>query len=197
MITLTENLFSGNKEVEASRQRVAILTQNVTYLSQLSSNDVSKYVVLANDMFPRSKDFNGAMQAINASAVAANISIDSLTFQVGDISGNANIQDNASNALQLSISLQGDDAGIAQFLQSLEEKVPLISVQSVSMEQDTAVITIQVAYKPYTEKNIDLTSQALYLSPQTVSLLQQAAQWQNAGTGSVPVSSTSASLPPF
>jgi len=194
-----ENLISVNQIVDSNRQDIAMLTQNINFLTTLSDTDVANKVLLANAIFPKSKDFNGAIQAINAAAETTSVGISNLSFTVGDLNGKTKAVTSTSPLMQVSVSLVGNNADISHFLQSIETKIPLLSVQSISMDPKTTTVIFQVAYREYVAKDIDLTHVALTLSPKTLQFLQLAQTWQNESSVAIssPVSSQSGSLPPF
>ncbi|MGI0062258.1 MAG: hypothetical protein ACREBA_07380 [Nitrosotalea sp.] len=201
VIPLVENLYSTNKTVDQERQRIAILNQNITYLSILTDSDIDQKINLANLLFPQTKDFNDTLQALNAAAVSSTASIENFSFDVGGVSGKQPT-DATSNTLDITVTLQGSTESIVDFVQALDTKIPLMNVESIDISQSTTTLQIQVAYKPYVQQQIDLTKTVLTPSAASQALLQQAAEWQTESVASVAASpsesaSGSGTLPPF
>jgi len=187
-----------NKSVDQEHQRINILNQNITYLSSLSDSDTDQNVQLANALFPKSKDFNDAIQAINSAAASASATIGNLTFTIGGVKGNTK-STNQTDEMDMTLLLQGTTDSFVDFLQALDSRVPLMNVENFNLNQGTATVQIHVAYQPYVEKKIDLEQTLLAPPESSFSLLQNAAYWKSQSVMNLEVASSSASsnLPPF
>jgi hypothetical protein len=184
------NWFSIQSEIAATSQRIDILKSNINYMNNLDRGQLASDLDTATRALPPAKDFGSILNAIAASAVKAGVSLDDYSFQVGSIStssaaakkNNTALKDGIST-VQLSVNLSGAIGGVRDFLDEVEQKLPLAEVVGLEMDNKNAIVDIQFYQKDFPKIVFQDEQPLAALSDKHRALLQQLSGWQSASVG--------------
>src|SRR5258708_1652220 len=77
--------FSIRDEVIATRQKIAVLQQNINLMNNLDKNKLNGQLQTASDALPPEKNFGFMLNAISSAASLSNVSLNDFAFQVGNL----------------------------------------------------------------------------------------------------------------
>lgn len=176
------NWFSIRNEVIATRQRIAVLQQNINFINTLNKNTLNQQLQVATGALPSEKDFGTILDAISYASVNSGVSLSDYSFQVGNIassSGQVNVVGyNGLSSIQVTIVVNGGIDQIKHFIQSLENTLPLSEVTMIDGSGGNISLTIQFYQKPFPASNFSTETPLTPLSAGEVSLLQTLSQWK-------------------
>lgn len=200
IVPLYLNILNLNKNVDENKKEVNQLKQNLQYLSAEPDSVIAQYYNLADITYLQTKDFNSISAALSAAAAESGVSLNSYSIDIGIVAKKSQASD--VNSLVMKLTLNGSVSSFTNFLKDLATKAPLFNVQSIDIAGNNINLVVEVAYLPYSESNVDLTTSPISLSNNTITLVQKFSQWDNYGNGTNSVStsnstSVAGNLPPF
>jgi hypothetical protein len=183
------NWFSIRKEVIATRQQIAILQQNITFLNNLNPGVLNDQVQMATQALPAEKDFGMILNAISNASAVSGISLNDYTFQIGSIaSSSAQAVDSKYNGLtsvELTVAINGNFNQTRKFVQSIQNSLPLSEVTAIDGSGEDMTIAIVFYQKLFPAVNFSADTPLTPVSADKVTLLQNLSKWE------VPVSHSS------
>ncbi len=180
------NWFSIRKEVTATRQRIAVLQQNVNFMNNLDKNILNQQLLTSTQALPSEKDFGTMLNAISNASANSGVSLNDYSFQVGNIassSGKTTIAaPNQLSSIQVIVVVDGSLDKIRKFIHALENSSPLAEVAMINGSAPNTSVTIQFYQKPFPVGNFSPFTPLTPLSNNKVTLLQTLSQWQGPST---------------
>lgn len=181
-----QSWMTMNGEVEATKQRIAVMEKNIQYIRSLDEGALDKDLLTATSAYPPQKDFGGAMQAILASAANAGVSLDTFEFSVGSVSStsaatNPRVAVQNNLALDITIDVLGDPVGVEKFMTELSKKLPLALITAADNKHAaTGVATLSISFpsKPLSTVSYDSTTTIVQMPQKNRQLLDELASWQ-------------------
>lgn len=175
--------FSIQREVLATRQTIATLQQNINYIDNLDTNVLNSQLQTASSALPPEKNFTTMLNAITNAAAISGVSLSDYSFAVGDIVSGQD-QVGAQNykgvsTTVITVVVNGNFTDIIQFINSLENTVPLAEVTQVNGSGENVSITLQFYQKSFPTVSFNPETPIEPLSPNKVTLLQQVGKWEN------------------
>ncbi len=199
IIPQIQNVFSIKAQEEEYRQKIAVLKENVAFLSLLDDNQLSSQTQLVAKALPTEKDFVNILYAISSVADNSDVSLGDFAFGIGDISPSASAE-GLRPSVQVEISIRGDTAGVRRFIATLAKRIPLSEVISLSGNSSGASMVVNFYYRSLPSFTFDDNSRIPAQSKADGELLQTLEAWQPAGSQLLTPSSTSSAgklLGPF
>jgi hypothetical protein len=188
IIPQVEQWFSIRNEVETLRRRVEVIKGNIAFMNNLDKGKLSSDLDIAMSALPATKDFGGILNAISASSLKAGVSLEDYSFQVGQVSSGSatptrGVAANGLSPVRLTVRVSGTIDSIRNFLQEIEQKLPIAQVISMEADTKSSTIDIQFYQKPFPQIGFK-DSEPLTTLPETNRLLlQRLAEWKNASVG--------------
>jgi len=196
------NYFSIREEIQTTRERIAIINNNIRFLSQLDENQLEEDFLLASSALPPERDVASLISAINQAAIMSEITLDDFSFQVGQISSRSTEvpEDSQKNAL-VTFTARGDVLQIRDFLTNLQQKIPLLALREIDAQffaTGSTQVVITYFYNTFPLITEDGTIPISALSPENEALLEKLRSWRALSLDfSLPTGTASSSLTPF
>jgi hypothetical protein len=128
-----EIYLNNHDEVVTDEQTIKDLNQNILTLATLQQNDIAQNLAVANAALPSEKDYTGILNAISQAASLANVSLGDYSFQVGDVfSKQSSPASDGQLSVDVTLSISGDVNSAQQFINLLNNELPLSEVVSLS-----------------------------------------------------------------
>jgi hypothetical protein len=142
-----QSWFSLQDEIQQTRERIQIIRTNNQFLINLDPVLLENDYALATTALPSQRDASLLVAAINYAALTSGVALGDFSFQAGEQSGQStSVQDVESNS-KISFTVQGDFAQIVALISQLEEKLPLLSIDSIDAQFDQSNASqLTVAY---------------------------------------------------
>lgn len=147
-----QNWFSITNEVVATRERIAIINQNISFINRLDKEELDEQVTIMTTALPFEKDFGGIVNALTDASLKAGVSLDDYSFQLGNIASVSAQSRNRAKSLssvQISVSISGDINNVSTFLKEINTRLPLSEVIRVNGDLNTTTVTLQFYQKPF------------------------------------------------
>lgn len=202
IIPQIQNWFSIRGEEEAMRQKIEIIRDNISFMSGLDKELLERNRKLMIRALPSEKDFGGIIDAVVIAAVRSGVSIDDFDFNLGLVSSiSAEKNKNAKtgySTTKLSIYLFGDMDKIKDFITKIGEELPISRVESISMANGSADISLFFYSKPYEKPRISEDELIKPLSFKNSGVLSKLLKWEeNYSSDENQAVSSSSAIPLF
>jgi Tfp pilus assembly protein PilO len=174
-----QHWFSINNEIAATRDRIATIQQNMNFLSSLNSRTLNRNYETVQRALPLQNDFTGIMNSIALSAVKSGISLQSYDFEPGELGFTAQ-NGPAIQESKLTIAVNGDVLALEQFISELLQKLPLVSISSLTLQGTTGNLNLAFYYKRPPQIPLQETVPLPQLSSEENELIASLEEWQSA-----------------
>lgn len=181
VIPQVESWFSIRNEIIATRERIAIINQNVNFMNNMDKSQMENQVKIATNALPFEKDFGGILYALTDASTLAGVSLEDYSFQVGNIasiSGQPSKQTKDLSSVKITVSLSGNVNGISAFLNEIYKKIPLSEVISVEGDSFSTTITLQFYQKQFPKIVFKDDQPFTAVSDKNAALLREFSSWQ-------------------
>ena len=196
--------FSIRDQVIATRQKIATLQQNISYVNSLNRNELNSQLVTVSHALPPEKDFGAILETIANAAAASSVSLSDYAFQVGNIVSTKTqqisaIQKNGLFSIELTIIANGNSTTIRNFIKTLENSLPLAQLTSINGSGQNVSIHLVFYQKPFPNVTFSPDTPLQGVSATKAQLLQKLAKWDNLGTiqSPPPPSGSNSAIPIF
>ena len=177
--------FSIRDEVIATRQKIAVLQQNINLMNNLDKNKLNGQLQTASDALPPEKNFGFMLNAISSAASLSNVSLNDFAFQVGNLDNTkgqvTDSQFKGVTSLEITVTINGTIANITRFVKSLENNLPVSQVTAIIGTGQNVAVTIQFYQRPFPTLNYSPEEPLVPLSSDKAELLQTIEKWDNTG----------------
>ena len=189
VIPQVQDWFSITNEVEATRQRLATINNNITLITTLNKETLNNQLAVSTEALPYEKDFGAIVNALSDAAITAGVSLDDYNFQPGNIasvSGRliAPGQRDVSY-IKVTVSIGGDAKQVQAFLQKIDETLPLSEVVAVSGDTQQTTVTLQFYQKQFPAITFRDDKPLVPLSVEDTTFVKQLSDWQPIGFGNI------------
>ena len=194
------NWFSIRQEVVATRQRISVLQQNITFMNNLDRNVLNQQLLTSTEALPPQKDFATILSSISNASANSGVSLNDYSFQVGNIASSSgqSVATNQLTAIQVIVVVNGSIDQIRKFINTLENSLPLAEVTMINGSVPNTAVTINFYQKPFPTGNFSPDIPLTPITNDKVTLLQKLSQWQNtSGLQSKTPSTSSGSATPL
>lgn len=189
-----QNFLSVKDAIQANEQTLAVLSSNYNTIAAIDDTNMQQLTQTANAALPSSKDFAGILNTISFSAAASGVVVNDYSFAIGDLNSTT-AQTQSDQLVSIALTLKGDTGQIKAFLLSLAQQMPLSEVTSVTLNGQSAGVTVNFFFSSLPKISFIDTNPLPPLTPAEKTLLQNLVQ--NAGTViSSPAASPSVQLSP-
>ncbi len=194
-----DSWFSIRREVETTRQQLAVLNDNISFISSISDQTLDQNLQTVSDALPPQKSFTGILNAISDSAIKANIVLNDYTFNLGTIqTDKPTYGSTALSPIQISLVVQGRLVDVTAFMKQVEDKIPLAKVESMSFSHGSATIILTYFYKPFPNISFNDAAAIHSLPTSTSNLIKRLGTWRPTTTIDLgPAQQASYSADPF
>ena len=177
--------FSIRDEVIATRQRIATLQQNISFINNLDKNTLNDQLTIVSHALPPEKNFGYVLNALSAAAANSGVSFGDYAFQVGSVSlkggtKNGDIQQHGLSIVQLTIVVNGNLNSIKHFIESVETKLPISEVTTVNGSGNSVSLRMQFYQKQFPNVSYSGDQPLQGLSTKNTQLLQNLKSWDSA-----------------
>lgn len=184
VIPEVQKYISIQDEVNALQKKVTLLKSNLNYIQSSDPTEVDDGFQSAIAALPADKDFEGLLYAISASALRSGIALDDFSFSIGKL---ATESGTALTAIPITLSMKTDVPTAAQFIDELNQKVPLsdISVANVTEDQsqNSSSIQLNFYYQPLGNVVFHDDAPIPQISDYQKQLLQKMKEWKDVTDG--------------
>jgi Tfp pilus assembly protein PilO len=194
------NWFSIRQEVVATRQRIAVLQQNITFMNNLDRNVLNQQLLTSTEALPSQKDFASMLNSISNASANSGVSLNDYSFQVGNIASSSgkSVATNQLTPIQVIVVVNGNIDQIRKFINVIENSLPLAEVTMINGSVPNTAVTIDFYQKPFPTSNFSPGTPLAPIANDKVTLLQKLSEWQNtSGTQSTSPSTSSRSATPL
>lgn len=149
-----QQYIDSNSQLEQSRLRITILSQNLAFVRGLDQSVLDKQLKTVSQILPLDKDYIGILNSVSSAAVSSGVVLADYTFQVGLLSNSTGVK---NLPLQLVLSITGNIDAVNKFIINLKNQSPLADVVEVNLSSGgNSVITVnffnkqssQIIFKP-------------------------------------------------
>lgn len=170
------NWFSIRQETIATRERIAVLQNNINYLNNLDRNKVAANVDTVTSALPIEKDFSAMLAVVSDAAISSNVAMNDFTFQVGAVTGSKVAQNQPKNALssvRLTLVVVGSMENVKRFINKVESSVPVAEVVNIDGTDQAVAISIQFYQKDFPDIKVNDDKQLEDLPAEKLAILQK------------------------
>ncbi len=196
------NWLSVREEVARTRARILTMRENITYLENVDVIQLNDDYQVVTTALPPEGDVSRLIVAINVAALNAGIVLDDFSFQGGEQASRTRAGASRSDdTARITFSVQGSLPQTIRLLAELQQKIPLLAVESLNAQfQTNSRTNVTVVYYkkelPTIPENRDRKIEAL--TPNQRLLVDQLKSWQVSQIEfASPEATTSASSSPF
>ncbi len=133
-------------EAKNAQRKLEGLKNDLNMLKALDEEILNTQLRTTTKALPVDKDFAGVLNAIFFAAQRTGVRIGRFSFQVGEISGSEENTGKLSS-INLSVSLDSNISAINNFIQALQETVPLSSIDFIRTDNMISTVEIEFYYK--------------------------------------------------
>lgn len=150
------NEYNERKQQEkALVQKIALLKDNLTYLSSLDGSTLDSNLRLVEEAYPRKKDYVGIIKAISRGSAMTGVTVGDYGFSVGDLSTNsAQVIDRPT--ISINLTALATLSKTKEFLKNFSTLFPLSEFINVNSSGTNAAFALIFFYKPFfvAEQNV-------------------------------------------
>lgn len=195
IIPQAQGWFSIRDEVLATRQRIAILNSNITFMSNLNKDQIDLRNQLALKALPLEKNFSDVIDAIVGSSIRSNVTVDDFDFSLGQIAS-FSAKDKKGlqgeiDSVKVQLSLRGSIDGVKNFVKEMSDTFPLSEVDSVDTTSGETAIEIKFYTKDFKDFKIVYDQPVQPISAANSDVLNSLEKKSVVKTKSIPVKSDS------
>lgn len=176
------NWFSIREEIVATRERIAVLEQNINFMNNLDRNSLNAQVETATTALPPEKDFGSMLDVLAASSITSGVSLNDFSFQVGDVASSSglitDVKHSGLTSIKITVVASGTVNTVRKFIQNIEKSIPVSEVVNIDGSGQTISVSIQFYQKPISKITIQEDQPLQSLSAEKTSLLQELATWK-------------------
>jgi Tfp pilus assembly protein PilO len=187
-------------EIDEVQQRVAILNNNLSFLSRLNQQEQTAQLTTVLAALPDDKDYAGILFAVKNASAKAGVGLGDFTFQVGELSQKSVITQNAPT-MQLILNVLGSPTEIQVFLTELSKSLPLANIKELKIGAESSRVVVEFYYKPVPQLQVNYGQPITPLSEQNRKNLGDLSLWRESGQSFDSLvsleSSSSAATSPF
>lgn len=176
-----ENWFSIRNEAIARQETIAVLNNNISFISNMSKTELEAKRQTVIQALPVEKDFARIINAVNVSAAKSEVSVDDFAFGLGSISSTSATlakKLNEPDSIELTLSLKGGIDNIKNFLKEINSKLPLSQVVSVDTGESATTLTMLFYSKPFHAPNVRDDQPIAPISSVNTTLLNTLSKWK-------------------
>lgn len=179
IIPQIQDLFSAREEEEQLRQKISILKENVTFLSNLNDSDLESKIKIVHLALPPEKDFVGILNAITKASNNAGVYVNDYVFRVGELSTISAQPSADTPSIQIKISTTGNIEKNKSFISELNKSLPLAEITDLQMTKNSASLTLIFYYKLFSPLKFNNYSALHALSKKDLDLIEKLSKWNN------------------
>lgn len=152
VVPQVQGLVSLQGEINATQARIKTMKDNISYLQVVDPQTVDNDFKTATAALPADKDFVGVLNAIAASAVDGNVSLQDYSFSpassavqsIHSVSGKSqtDVSVNGMTPVQVSLVVIGTVDEVNGFIRGIEKRLPLAEVKEAEFNQGKAQVVI-------------------------------------------------------
>lgn len=180
IIPQLQTLVDLQKQEKNELEKLHILQNNLTFLTNLDENSLKNQVDLTTRALPEEKDFASILSAIAVSANQANVSVGDFEFQVGYLTPEKK-QSKITPSLSLVLNVSGGVRGVVKFMENIYKVLPLAEVESVKSGTTLSTLTLLFYYKPFMPVNLRDDVALKPLTSSDVQLISDLENWNDTG----------------
>lgn len=196
-----QNWFSIREEALATRQRIAIMNSNLTFMSNLNKTVLENNRQTVVRALPVEKDFENIINAVAESSVLSEVVVDDFNFALGPIASSSADSmkiNNGMDVISVNLSLDGGIDNIKKFITEIEQKMPLCEITSVDTGRGGTSINISFYSKTYRSLKIPYDEPINPVSAANGTMLGTLSGWKTGmGNSTEQNSPPSSSIPLF
>lgn len=202
LVPQVTNFFSIREEISRTRERIAVMNDNIAFLMSLNDQELNQDVSLVTTALPPERDVSLLLSAINDAARQSGVLLDDFSFQAGRISsrGSAPGATEGDERAKITFNVQGSLTEITTLVTQLQQKIPLLAIAEVDAtfgSNNSTEITVTYYTKALPLVQEDASLPLKPLTNQNKALLDQLQSWKVNETFDISSSSSSGSLSPF
>ena len=173
------NWFSIQQEVDATKQQIQTLSNNITFIGSFNESTLDQDLQTVSAALPPEKSFTGILNAISDSTVKSNIVLNDYTFNLGTIETEKPVYNQQTLLpIQITLVVEGKLSDITAFLKQLEEKIPLARIDSVTFSHNASTIILTYYFKPFPNISFNDGEAISPLSTETQNLVNKLNSWK-------------------
>jgi hypothetical protein len=175
----THDWFSVQDEIKATKERIAQLQTNQSFINGISQAKLNKDYIVAATALPYQKDYAGMIESIDGATSISNMERNDYSIEVGNLSTKS-AQLSPQTTITVKVSLQGDAIRLQKFLDQLKKELPLSEVVSIEYNDEATNIEVNFFYK-YLSPNTTFpyTDPIKVLSQNNQKLLKDLTSWRD------------------
>lgn len=164
------------QEAKEASLKLDVLKGNLNVLINTNENSLDSQLKVLILALPPDKDFDGILNSINNASNKAGISLGAFSLQIGSLSNSE--KNGESQVLSVSLPINAGIAEVYNFLEIINNSVPLSEISSVKSTDKTSTVSLSFYYKPLASsisENVPIKS----LSSQGFSLVNKLSGFAN------------------
>ncbi len=168
--------FSIRDETLAARKRIALLQNNMTFLSNLDQNKVNTDMTTTTNALPVEKDVTMALASVSNAAITSGVSLNDYTFQVGTIGNTKQAKKTGKkevSMITMTIVLTGPIDGVRKFIAAIENSLPLATVIHLDGSDQSTALTIWFYQKDFPNIKVSEEQELTSLPAEKLAILHR------------------------
>jgi hypothetical protein len=175
--------LSIRHETEATLDRTATIEDNITYLKTLDKRQLNNQMSAISSALPPEKNFGEMLQALGDSAVRAGVSFQDYSFEVGNVSSQSAMLNNARikglSAVKITLTLDGKIDQIRRFMEEASKALPLSEVTAIEGSEGAMNVTFEFFQKKLPEVSLDDEQPVPRVIENQATLINKLTSWQS------------------
>lgn len=176
------NWFSIREEVLRTREQIANIDKNISFLTSVDKEELNDRVQTSVGSLPVEKSFGGIINALSDSAITAGVVLNDFSFEVGNIASSEGelkiFGEDDLSTVKISLSLLGSINNISDFVKQVQQKIPLSEVSAVDNDSFSTTVSIQFFQKELPKIVYKDDVPLAPLSSSQLALLKKLAEWK-------------------
>ena len=189
--------FSIREQVLQTRERIALLEDNISFVRNLDRARLQNQLNTASLALPPDKDFGKMLILLTDASIEAGVSLSDYAFQVGDVASTSaklsTLGTNGLDSTKITVVVNGEIDDVQEFIRVLERSIPMSEVVTIDGSGENISVTVQFYQKPYPDIKIADDARLQPISDNKVNLIRELNNWkQPKGVEAQPTGSESA-----
>jgi Tfp pilus assembly protein PilO len=146
-----ENLFSFQKQIEKSQEKLAKVTAKVDYLQKYSQIDLENKTNQLIKALPTEKDVSGLVFSLKTLSEELNLEITSLSLDPGELATDSAEKQKKENEnlMEVSLAVLGSGEKIYEYMDKIESTAPISKIIKHSILEEDGLAEAKISLEAY------------------------------------------------
>jgi hypothetical protein len=184
LIPQVNSWFSIRDEIIATRERIAILQENINFMNNLDRNALNNQLATATGVLPPEKDFGSMLNVLADASISSGVALNDFSFQVGNVASSSGLVNDSKHknlaSIKITVVALGSIENVKKYIETVEKSVPVSEVVNIDGSGQTVSLSILFFQKTLPQITLQADKKIEPLAAEKANLLQQLAAWRKA-----------------